>query len=156
MKIIIYLSMGLLLGCAIKQKAIESKASKSQTIAQVQSIQSQKQRVQSYQISIDTSKMTNWFKIYPKDVFVVDNNGFKGAADSLIWYGNRVQLSWHQQIDQQDQEQIFREVSRYKELTAATERKKEVAKGRISLWWLIIVCACAICIFFFGTKKFKM
>ncbi|SOD15117.1 hypothetical protein [Pedobacter xixiisoli] len=137
MKQLIYVLLCLMCSCSAKRKLTSTTRMHTEKLTELQSLRTRKQSAQSYLFSLDSSNGSNWLKVYPREVFTVNKDGFIGAADSLIWYGNSRQFSMRTQQDKQDQEQWQSEVSTSKEGVSLKAQQREVFKTGTSLWWIL-------------------
>ena len=137
MKQLIYVLLCLMCSCSAKRKLTSTTRMDTEKLTELQTLRTRKQSAQSYLFSLDSSNGSNWLKVYPREVFTVNKDGFIGAADSLIWYGNSRQFSMRTQQDKQDQEQSHSEVAKSKKLSSIRERKSNVLKAGTSIWWML-------------------
>lgn len=137
MKIASYLLMVLICGCSAKRKLTESSVVNTENITETQILQTKNQQSESYSLSTDSANQTNFLKLYPKGDFVINKDGFKGSADSLIWYSNVQRLDKHQQLERQNQAQSKSEVHKRLEKKVLREQRKELTKTSLSFWWIL-------------------
>lgn len=137
MKKLIYVLLYLMCSCSAKQKWLESNSSSKRLSTEREVLAVKKQNSKSLYFSLDSGKQTNWLKIYPKDVFVFNNNGFQGAADSLIWYGSGSRMHSEEVLSQRNEKEWRNDTMKNTELFSAEERKKSLWKFGFSFWWVI-------------------
>lgn len=137
MKIVIYVWVVLICGCSAKRKLTKSSVVNTENITEAQILQTKNQHIESYSLSTDSANQTHFLKLYPKGDFVINKDGFKGSADSLIWYSNVQRLDKHQQLERQNQAQSKSEVHKRLEKKVLREQRKELTKTSLSFWWIL-------------------
>lgn len=145
MKISSFLCIFLMFGCATKRKLKEDIAIKTYQSAEANTLQTRQQHFESYHLGTDSASQTNFLKLYPKGAFVINNNGFQGSADSLIWYANAQQVSKQQQSATQSEKRSASQVVKRTETQGIKQQKKDLTKVGISTWWLV-GCVVACCV----------
>lgn len=122
-------------GCGLKKKIVMSESKKVESRTQSDIVVSRLQS-SNYRHLLDSNGLKVALKIYPKDIFRLDEDGFTGYADSLIWASNSAYIK-----RQTDVKSISAKDSLKSELTLSREKTKKHKefkyRKRISFWWLI-------------------
>lgn len=137
MKVAIYVWVLLFYGCSAKRKLTESSVVNTESVREDQTLQTKSQHSLIYSLSTDSISQTNFLKLYPKGDFVISKDGFKGSADSLVWYSNMRQVSKNKELDWQIQEQSSNEMFKQITTQSTRENKNKLVKGGSFIWYIL-------------------
>ena len=137
MKTAIYLCVLLIYGCSAKRKLIESSVVNKENVREDQTLQTKNQQSLIYSLSTDSNNQTNFLKLYPKGDFAISKDGFKGSADSLIWYNNMQLVNRNQQLQLQTQDQSNSQVVKQVATQSTKENKKALVKVDNYIWYAL-------------------
>lgn len=74
--------------CATKQKSVSKEVTSSKTEVHQHVLQNDTASATASVNTHESVSYAKWLKIYPKEKFSISEQGFIGAADSVIWYAN--------------------------------------------------------------------
>lgn len=137
MKIAIYVWMLLICGCSAKRKLTENSVVNTENVREGQSLQTKNQHRLISSLSMDSINQTDFLKLYPKGDFVISKDGFKGSADSLVWYSNMRQVSKSQELERQIQEQSSNEMFKQIATQSTKESKSELINIGNYFWHIL-------------------
>lgn len=147
MKTAIYLCVLLIYGCSVKRKLTESSVVNKENVREDQTLQTKKQHSLIYSLSTDSIDQTNFLKLYPKGDFVISKGGFKGSADSLIWYHTVSQVRKSRQTERQKQEQSNSQMVKQVATKNTKENKKGLVKVGSYIWYILGGITVVGCVF---------
>ncbi|MFN0255008.1 hypothetical protein [Pedobacter ureilyticus] len=124
---------------------MESSVVNTESVREVEALQTKSQHSLIYSLSMDSINQVSFLKLYPKGDFIISKDGFKGSADSLVWYNNMRQVSKSQQLERQKQEQSSNEMFKQITTQSTRENKNKLVKGGSFIWYIlggIVVIGC--------------
>lgn len=138
MKRLIYMIILVLsLGCAAIRKSERNTSIAKEQRAEVK-LRSQNHHIVQTQLNVDSTLHHQWLKIYPAGKFSIDQKGFSGSADSLIWYGKAQAVNKKQHWKEDNMALVDSNVSNYSIL--AKQKQKTSEKKRVTVGWLMLGC----------------